>query len=167
MLIFLDNEIEYSPDFPIEETAMKVAEHILAKEGCPFDCEINLTVTDDDEIQAINKEYREIDAATDVLSFPAFDFTKPGDFSFYESAEYQMNLNPDTGNFMLGDIMISSDHVIGQAEEYGHSERREFAFLVAHSMLHLIGYDHMTEDEAKVMEEKQEQYLQELGILRE
>jgi len=166
MLIYPDNETEYNPGFSLEETALKVAEHILKKEGCPFECEINLTITDDEEIRSVNKEYREIDASTDVLSFPAFDFAKPGDFSFYESEEYRMNLNPDTGNFMLGDIMISSEHVISQAKEYGHSELREFAFLVAHSVLHLIGYDHMTEEDAKVMEEKQENYLSDLGIVR-
>ena len=78
-----------------------------------------------------------------------------------------MDYDYDTDKVMLGDILISKDRVISQAEEYGHSEKREFAFLVAHSMLHLLGYDHMTDEDAKVMEDKQKKYLDELGIVRE
>ena len=167
MLVFLDNETEYAPEFDLLKLAGDVAEFILKEENCPFDCEINLTVTDNEGIREVNKEFREIDKETDVLSFPAFDFISAGDFGFAESPEYELNCNPDTGNFMLGDIMISKDRVISQAEEYGHSEKREFAFLVAHSVLHLIGYDHMSEEDAKVMEAKQKAYLDALGIKRD
>ena len=167
MLVFMDNETEYAPGFDLEKLSGEVAQFILKEENCPFECEINLTVTDNEGIRAVNKEFREIDKETDVLSFPAFDFTNAGEFGFYKSPEFESNVNPDTGNFMLGDIMISKDRVIAQAEEYGHSEKREFAFLVAHSVLHLIGYDHMTEDDAAVMEAKQKAYLDALGIKRE
>ncbi len=167
MLVFMDNETEYAPGFDLEKLSGEVAQFILKEENCPFECEINLTVTDNEGIRAVNKEFREIDKETDVLSFPAFDFTNAGEFGFYKSPEFENNVNPDTGNFMLGDIMISKDRVIAQAEEYGHSEKREFAFLVAHSVLHLIGYDHMTEDDAAVMEAKQKAYLDALGIKRE
>ena len=120
------------------------------------------------EIREINKEYREIDKATDVLSFPGYDFEVPAGFEEAKGKpDFAFNFNQDTGNFLLGDIMICADRVIAQAKEYGHSELREFAFLVAHSTLHLIGYDHMTAKEAKVMEDRQKTYLDELGIKRD
>ena len=113
----------------------------------------------------INKEYRQIDRPTDVLSFPLLSYDKPGDFSFLED-EDEDNFNPDTGEVMLGDIIISVEKVFEQANEYGHSPRREFAFLITHSMLHLFGYDHMEPDEAAVMETKQRAILEGLNILR-
>ena len=167
MLVYLENETEYSPDFDLKEIADKVTQFILNEENCPFECEINLTVTDNEGIHAINREYRGVDAPTDVLSFPVLEFETPADFSKQVAmGDSLCDINPDTGNLMLGDIMISKDRVISQAEEYGHSELREFAFLVAHSMLHLLGYDHMSDDEAQIMEEKQKKYLNELGIER-
>ena len=101
-----------------------------------------MTLTDNEGIHAINKEYRQIDRPTDVLSFPMLSYETPGDFSFL-SDENEDDFNPDTGEVMLGDIIISVDKVKEQALEYGHSEKREFAFLITHSMLHLFGYDHM------------------------
>lgn len=147
--------------------AQSVVEHILKEEGCPFDCEVNLTMTDNDGIQAVNKEFRNIDKPTDVLSFPNCDFSSPGDFSRFEDASlYADCFNPENDLFLLGDIMISRDRMVAQAEEYGHGITREYAFLIAHSVLHLIGYDHMDENEALCMEEKQNQYLNDLGIQR-
>lgn len=147
--------------------AQSVVEHILKEEGCPFDCEVNLTMTDNDGIQAVNKEFRNIDKPTDVLSFPNCDFSLPGDFSRFEDASlYADCFNPENDLFLLGDIMISRDRMVAQAEEYGHGITREYAFLIAHSVLHLIGYDHMEENEALCMEEKQNQYLNDLGIQR-
>ena len=101
-----------------------------------------------------------------MLSFPNLDFDRPGDFEISEDREADY-FDPDTGELILGDIIISVDRVKEQAESYGHSRKREFAFLVAHSMLHLCGYDHMEEGEAKVMEAKQEQVLSSLGITRD
>ena len=92
-------------------------------------------------------------------------YEQAGDFSRLEE-DYDDNFNPDTGEIMLGDILISVDKVLEQAESYGHSEMREFSFLIVHSMLHLFGYDHMTPEEAAVMEEKQNIILNELNILR-
>ena len=162
------NKTDFRPDFDLRKTAEKVIKHVLKAEGCPFDCEVNLTVTGEEEIHAVNKEFREVDAPTDVLSFPGAEFANPADFEdVMASPLYAMNINPDSGCFVLGDIMICSERVISQAKEYGHSRLREFAFLVAHSTLHLIGYDHMTANEAKVMEKKQKAYLEELGIPRE
>lgn len=147
--------------------AQKVIEYILLKEGCPFDCEINLTMTDDEGIRAVNNEFRGLDKPTDVLSFPNCDFEVPGDFTQFEAEELFYDcFNPENDCFVLGDIMISRDRMLVQSEEYGHGITREYAFLIAHSVLHLIGYDHMEESEAKYMEAKQNQYLNELGITR-
>lgn len=167
MLLIYENETEYEPDFDLNKTAEAVASYILEKEKCPFDCEVNLTITDNEGIHGVNKEFREVDAPTDVLSFPVLEFDNPADFSTFEKdPDSALDYDYDTDKVMLGDILISKDRVISQAEEYGHSEKREFAFLVAHSMLHLLGYDHMTVEDAKVMEEKQKKYLEELGIVR-
>lgn len=92
-------------------------------------------------------------------------YATPGDFSFLEE-ENDDDFNPDTGEAILGDIIISVDKVKEQAESFGHSEEREFAFLIVHSMLHLFGYDHMEPDEAAVMEAKQRQILEEMNITR-
>jgi probable rRNA maturation factor len=117
-------------------------------------------------IREQNRECRGIDRETDVLSFPNLDFEREGEFLIDEDNEADC-FDPDSGELILGDIMISVDRVKEQAESYGHSTKREFAFLVAHSMLHLCGYDHMEEGEAAVMEKKQEDILTGLGITRE
>ena len=160
---------EITEDINEEELALakKVIEHILQKEGCPFDCEVNLTMTDNDGIQAVNKEFRDMDKPTDVLSFPNCDFDTPGEFSQFRDEDVYFDcFNPENDYFVLGDIMISRDKMLAQAEEYGHGVTREYAFLIAHSVLHLIGYDHMEEEEAKHMEAKQNEYLNDLGITR-
>jgi probable rRNA maturation factor len=93
------------------------------------------------------------------------EYVTPGDFAFLEE-ENSDDFNPDTGEALLGDIIISVDKVLEQAESFGHSVEREYAFLITHSMLHLFGFDHMQEEEAKVMEEKQKEILLQLNILR-
>ena len=119
---------------------------------------------DNDSIHEINKESRGIDSETDVLSFPNLSFTIPGNFdSFEDSIDCY---EPDSGELLLGDIVISVDRVISQANEFGHSVLREYAFLIAHSMLHLIGYDHMEEDERVEMEKQQTEIMNTLGINR-
>ena len=147
-----------------EELAKKVVQKVLDMEGCPYDAQVNLVLTDNEEIQRVNTEFREIAAPTDVLSFPMIPFETPADYAIVEEDESYFDL--DTDELLLGDIMISVDKVFAQAEEYGHSVTREFCFLVAHSMLHLLGYDHMTPEEAVVMENKQRTALDELGITR-
>ena len=165
MTIDFENEQEQSFDFDFEEIAAMVADAVLDQEHCPYEAQISLVLTDDEQIQATNREFRQIDRPTDVLSFPMVDFSSPADYSILE--EDDSLFHPETGELLLGDIMISIPRVIAQADEYGHSTRREYAFLIAHSMLHLLGYDHMEEDERKVMEEKQKQILQHLHIERE
>ena len=142
-------------DFDCETLAGQVCAAVLTEEKCPYDADVFLLVTDEEEVHRMNLEYRGIDRTTDVLSFPAVDFPAEADFSSVKENEADY-LDPETGRLQLGDIVINA-----------HSVRREFAFLVAHSMLHLCGYDHMTPEEAARMEARQEAVLQELGIPRE
>ena len=167
MTFYVENEVDAKFDFDFEELAYQVAEAVLKEEECDYEVEISLTITDDESIREINKEFRNIDRPTDVLSFPTINYDEPGDFSVIESEQKNDILNPDTGNISFGDIVVNEARVRTQAKEYGHSEKREFAFLIAHSMLHLCGYDHMEELEAKVMEAKQDRILESLGITRD
>lgn len=150
----------------MKQLAGEVVAFTIDHEGFPYEAEVNLTLTDNEGIHEINRMYRQIDAPTDVLSFPMLSYEQAGDFSALEE-DYEDNFNPDTGEIMLGDIVISVDRVREQAAAYGHSERREFAFLIVHSMLHLFGYDHMTPEDAAVMEPKQRQILEEMNISRD
>ena len=161
--------IEYETDKPLDVDYEKVANDIIPAaldyEKCPYEAEVNLILTDNDAIQEINRDYRQIDRATDVLSFPMVDYERPADFDGLED-HAEDYFNPETGELMLGDIIVSVDKVEEQAEKYGHSQARELAFLVAHSMLHLFGYDHMEEDERLVMEKKQAEILERRGYRR-
>ena len=134
----------------------------LDEEGVDVPCEINVLVTDDASIRAINKAYRNIDKATDVLSFPMFELT-PGKLP--ESwDEYK---DPETGRVPLGDMAISLERAKQQAQEFGHSTRREVGYLTIHSILHLLGYDHMDEGEQKArMREREETIMAALGLER-
>lgn len=164
MTVNIDYETEKELGIDYASLANQVAEKVLNMEQCPYDAQINLVLTDNEEIKRVNMEFRNIQAPTDVLSFPMIPFETPGDYDIVEEDESCFDL--DTDELLLGDIMISVDKVFAQAEEYGHSVTREFSFLVAHSMLHLLGYDHMTPEEASVMEKKQAKALEELGITR-
>lgn len=164
MTIIFEEEYNKNLGIDYKEIADKVINAALDYEKCPYEAEISLTLTDNQGIHEINKEFREIDRPTDVLSFPMVDYDEPGDFDFLENADEYFN--PETGELMLGDIVISLDKVEEQAEAYGHTVLREYAFLIAHSMLHLMGYDHMEEEEAKVMEAKQKEILEILSIGR-
>ena len=164
MTLQIDYETDREIGIEYEELAKKVVQKVLDMEGCPYDAQVNLVLTDNEEIQRVNTEFREIAAPTDVLSFPMIPFETPADYAIVEEDESYFDLDSD--ELLLGDIMISVPKVFAQAEEYGHSVTREFCFLVAHSMLHLLGYDHMTPEEAVVMENKQRTALDELGITR-
>lgn len=166
-MIIIEENVEWKTEFDKNEIASTVVNHVLKREGCPWDCEVDILITDSEEIKEYNGEYRDIDKETDVLSFPNLEWEAPGDFESAGQDEYLlMSVNPETNLLILGEICLNKDRIMSQAEEYGHSIKREYAFLIAHSMLHLLGYDHMEEDEAKVMEGKQKEYLDELGILR-
>lgn len=155
-------------DFPFEaeSLARQVAETVLETEGCPYEVCVNVLVTDNAGIREFNRKYRDMDRETDVLSFPNLDFERAGEFDIPAEREADY-FDPETGELVLGDIILSADKIREQAVNYGHGVKREFAFLTAHSMLHLCGYDHMEEKEAAVMEEKQESVLARLGITRD
>ena len=165
MSLFIEDESVVSLPFDAREVAELTVEAALAYIQCPYEAEVNLLLTSDEEIRKINQEFRQMDKATDVLSFPMLVYWVPGDFSKIEEEQGEA-FNPESGELLLGDIVISTDKVLAQAEAYGHSAKREFAFLMIHSMLHLFGYDHMEDSERLVMEEKQREILEKIQILR-
>lgn len=165
MTFYVENETNQELPFDMEEIVNKVIEKALEYEKCPYEVSVSVLLTDNEGIHAMNKEHRNIDRPTDVLSFPNVDYEEPAVFSGIEDA-IEDYFDPETGELCLGDIVISIDKVYEQAKEYGHAPLREFAFLVAHSILHLLGYDHMETEEAKIMEAKQEEILTNLGITR-
>lgn len=166
MTSYVENETDVEFEFDVKEILDAVMEQVLTMEDCPYEAQVNLLITDDQGILEFNKQYRQVDASTDVLSFPMIAFRKEADFSVAEEGEADY-FDPESGELLLGDIILSSDKVKEQALKYGHSIKRELAFLIAHSMFHLCGYDHMTKEEADVMERKQETVLSLLGITRD
>ena len=139
-----------------EELIRTVVETVLREEGIVQDLEVYITLTHNDNIQKINAEHRNIDKPTDVLSFPMFE----------RNEIFSLKENNEQVEKMLGDIIVSVEKVREQAEEYGHSFKRELAYLVTHGMLHLLGYDHMIEEEKVVMRKREEEILAILDIQR-
>jgi probable rRNA maturation factor len=164
LTIHIDYEATKQLNFDYNKLINKVILGCLDYEDCPYEVEISVLLIDDNEIKKINKQFRDIDNPTDVLSFPTIEYEIAGDFSKLEQAVGEFN--PETGELILGDIVISVDRAIAQAEEYGHSIIREIAFLTAHSMFHLMGYDHMIDEDRNILEEKQKEVLDRLDILR-
>ena len=160
----IDVIFENSQDIlEVSDEYVKTCEEALSAalkyEGMDFDAEVNLIFTDDEEIREINLENREIDRATDVLSFPMVE-GENGKLSITDGDIFD-------GKVILGDIVISLERAKAQAEEYGHSIIRELGFLAVHSMLHLLGYDHeISEEDEKVMFKKQEEILNSIGLTR-
>ncbi len=165
MTVTIDNEVNAVFEFDHEALIREVIEAALDHEECPYEASVEVILTDNAGIHEVNLEQRNIDAPTDVLSFPMAYYETPADFEPLETKQDDI-FDPETGEFMMGDIMISVDKVREQAEAYGHTERRELGFLVAHSMLHLMGYDHMEDEDRAVMEKKQSEILDSLGITR-
>lgn len=157
-------DIKSKLDIDYKNIIKNTINEVIEYEGCPYETEINVILTDNENIQEINNEFRNINKPTDVLSFPMIEYKKPSDFS--ELEKENDCFNPETGELVVGDIVISVDKVYEQAENYGHTIVRELAFLVAHSMLHLFGYDHIDEQERIVMENKQREILNNIGITR-
>ena len=136
----------------ISELIESACKAVLEIESFTDDAEVNVTLVSDDEIHRLNLEFRNIDKSTDVLSFP-----------LGENGEY--DVNPENGCLMLGDVIISVEHALRQAEEFGHSKEREIAYLTVHSVLHLLGYDHVDEaEEKRIMRMKEEKALKILGL---
>ena len=164
MTINIDKEVDIKFDFDENEYVERVINAAMDYADCPYEAEVNVLFTDNEGIHEMNREYREIDRPTDVLSFPMVEYEIPGNFDALE--EMVDCFHPETGELLLGDIVLSYDKIREQAAEYGHSELRELCFLVAHSMLHLFGYDHMEEEEREQMEQMQRDILSGLNILR-
>ena len=151
MKIYFEEEQVVSQE--ILDTMMKAAELCIDAENIDVDrSEISVTFVDMEEIHQLNRDYREVDSPTDVLSFPQFD---------------DLNDLPEEGEIALGDVVICKEKAEEQAEEFGHSFEREIIYLFVHSVLHLLGYDHMNEDEKKIMRRREEEVMTELGITRE
>ena len=169
MTLHIDYENGFGLSLDPQVTARAAVDAALSICECPYKCEISLMLVHSDRIRQINYEQRGLDAVTDVLSFPLLDFTHHADFSIADlDAEGPMTcFHPVSGELMLGDIVLNLDRVASQALEYGHSELREFSFLIVHSVLHLIGFDHMNESDRLLMEQKQRDIMNALGILRD
>lgn len=165
MTVIFEQDEEYKFDFDVENDIIRTVEACLDYIACPYESEVNVLLTNNTVIHEMNKESRGIDRPTDVLSFPLISYETAGRFDFSEDEEIEL-CNPDSGELLLGDIVISVDKARQQAEEYGHSVKRELLFLVCHSMLHLFGFDHETEEERGEMERMQREILSSLGVER-
>ena len=142
----------------------KAIRTVLEEEGVDLRCEVDVLLTNDEGIHAINLDMRQVDRPTDVLSFPEFEFV-PGEPPTEETAAELCD--PATGLLPLGDMVLSMERVKAQADEYGHSKRRELAYLVTHSVLHLLGYDHLDEGPEKAqMRGREEAIMEKMGIPR-
>ena len=174
MTIYYENQTDYEFDFDYKKTANDVISKTLLLEHFNYDVEVSITFVDEENIREINKEFRDIDKSTDVLSFPMIEYDS--DYSRISDRKEEMYdflidridiKNPDTDEIILGDIVLCIPVIIMQAQEYNHSILREYAFLIAHSMLHLLGFDHIEDDERIIMENKQNQILESLSITRD
>ena len=170
MIFSVESEVdgwEEALPFDAPFLAEQVCRTVLSAEHCPFEAEVSLLITDDEGIREINRTGRGIDAPTDVLSFPGLEYEEPGVFVLDGLNHPADVTDPETGAVRMGDIVLNLNRVAAQAAEYGHSRRREYAFLLLHAMLHLCGYDHMEEAEREQMEERQRVLMELLEIPRE
>ena len=174
MTIYYENQTDYEFDFDYKKTANDVISKTLLLEHFNYEVDVSITFVDEENIREINKEFRDLDKSTDVLSFPMIEYDS--DYSRISDRKEEMYdflidridiKNPDTDEIILGDIVLCIPVIIMQAQEYNHSILREYAFLIAHSMLHLLGYDHIEDDERIIMENKQNQILESLNITRD
>lgn len=154
MTVLLENRQKHiTVDDGMKGIAQRAVEAVFEKEDFPYGYEVSITLVDNTAIAALNREYRGVDAPTDVLSF-----------AMMEGEEF-LDLNED-GEAVMGDIIISMEKVLEQAREYGHSIEREFAFLVVHGTLHLLGYTHDGQQDTKRMRQREEEILEGLGLTR-
>lgn len=165
MTIYFEDESDYQLDFSPEAQLKQLIVCAAEDMGCPYELEVSVTMVTKEAIHEMNRQYRQVDRATDVLSFPMMEYDSPADFSG-KSFMDTLSVSPETKELILGDIVLCPEVIHEQAEEYGHSERREFSFLVIHSMLHLFGYDHIQEDERSEMERVQKRIMEQLKIYR-
>ena len=156
-----NEQTKFKVDKKIRDLVRLAVKTSLLYMDFPTKAEISVMFVDNDEIRVLNREHRNIDSATDVLSFPLFEYDEDG-----EIIEQELDFNPN-GEMILGDIVISLERAAEQAEEYGHSFEREIGFLTVHSMLHLLGYDHMTPEDEEEMFGYQEDILKEMNLSRD
>ena len=168
MSLFIEWEVEIGEEIKksVEEVFQRAIAAALTSEGVATPTEIGLTVVSAETIKAMNAEYRGIDKVTDVLSFPLLDYDEEEPEERIQKAFEMDEIDPETEEVMLGDIIICLERAKEQAEEYGHSLLRELGFLAVHSVLHLLGYDHMTEEEETIMFGKQRSILNGIGLSR-
>lgn len=166
MAILFENNTDFNMNKNYLEIIQKTVNETIIHEKCPYPVEVSITLVNNSEIKELNKEYMGKDTPTDVLSFPQIDFRVPSNFEFNLNELEDNYFNLETDELLIGDIVISVDKLIEQADEYGHSIERELGFLVVHSMLHLFGYDHIESDEEKQMFEIQEKILNKVGLSR-
>ena len=159
----IDLNIEYNKKINIEnieKLTIDILEFGLNFLNFPYYASINVEIADSEFVREINNQTRSINKTTDVLSFPANEFID------YKIVEETMTIDYETDQVFLGDILINYDRVLSQAKEYNHSEKREYGFLLVHSLLHLLGYDHMNENDERIMFAKQREILDEYGLKR-
>jgi metalloprotein, YbeY/UPF0054 family len=166
-MIFIDNrqnKIEVTKE--LENTIESVIEYALKEEKVEVPCEISIIFIDNEEIRDINRENRNIDSVTDVLSFPMLNYPEGKVFKeVYFNYEFEPS-DLDDGNLVLGDIALSIEKAKEQSTEFGHSFLRESAYLTVHSVLHLLGYDHMEEEEKEIMRKREEEILNKFALTR-
>lgn len=166
-MIYVDNRQEkIEADEEFVENLKKVIEFALKEEEVNVDTEVSLVFVDNENIRTINNETRNIDRETDVLSFPMLDYEEGRVFK-NQYANYKFGAaDCDGDELVLGDIVLSLEKAKEQSVEYNHSFEREASYLVVHSVLHLLGYDHMEDEEKKVMRKREEEILNKLNIVR-
>jgi probable rRNA maturation factor len=158
MSVLIDNRQEFiAVDDKMEAYVERVVNGVLEAEECEEDYEVSISFVSNDEIRDLNREYRNINRATDVLSFPMLEYGEEEETG--EEPGDKWDYDPDENVLLLGDIVISLERTTEQAEEYGHSFERELAFLTAHGIFHLLGYDHELPEDEKEMREKEEKSL--------
>lgn len=162
--------IEWTIDSPVSSELFifmqSAADAAQITEGLQLPCFISVRLCDDESIRKINKEYRNNDKATDVLSFPSVNWKK-GQTAGVNSEKLKAEYDDEFRQYFLGDIIISTDHAIAQGKEYGHGTERELAYLLVHGIFHLMGYDHMNDDEKTLMRKQEEAALKSIGLDRE
>ncbi|WP_291569378.1 rRNA maturation RNase YbeY [Clostridium sp. UBA4548] len=166
-MIYLDNrqdKIEINEE--LEETIMEIIQYTLKQEEVHIPCEISVIFVDNEEIREINNDMRHIDKVTDVLSFPMLEYEE---HKVFKELYLDYNFSPtdlNEGNLVLGDMALSLERALEQSVDYGHSFLREVCYLVVHSILHLLGYDHMEEEDKVVMRKREEEILNRFNINR-
>ena len=158
MAVYFENETGIKFDFEDQEqVAESTVLAVMKDRNLPEELDVNVLIVSPEDIREINRENRDVDSVTDVLSFPYYDYEEPGVF---EGEVYE------DGENILGDIILCGERIISQAEEFGHSQKREFAFLIVHSMLHLLGFDHMEESDAELMQSEERRLMDIIDIHR-